>query len=100
MIKKCTACHSYDKGGAQKVGPNLWNIINRTKANIECFTYSKELVEFGGKWGFEELSQFLKKPKGYIEGTKMNFAGLKKVEDRANLILFLREQSDTPAVLP
>ena len=64
------------------------------------FAYSKELSEYGGIWGFNELSSFLHKPKEYIKGTKMNFSGLKKAEDRANLILFLREQAEEPAALP
>jgi len=100
IFKKCSACHTYNKEGANKVGPNLWNLINSPKANVEGFAYSKELAEFGGQWGYEELAQFLYKPKEYIKGTKMNFGGLKKVQDRANLVLFLREQSDNPAPLP
>lgn len=100
LFKKCSACHSYKKGSANKVGPNLWNIINRPKASIQDFTYSKALAEFSGNWGYEELNQFLFKPKEYIQGTKMNFSGLKKEEDRADLLLFLREQADIPADLP
>jgi cytochrome c len=100
LFKKCGACHSYNKDGANKVGPNLWNLINRPKGSVNAFSYSKALSEFGGKWTFEELSEFLYKPKQYIEKTKMNFAGLKEPEDRANLILFIREQSDEPAPLP
>ena len=100
IFKKCSACHTYKKEGANKVGPNLWNLINSPKANVEDFAYSKELAEFGGQWGYEELAQFLYKPKEYIKGTKMNFSGLKKVQDRANLVLFLREQSDNPVPLP
>ena len=100
IFKKCSACHTYKKEGANKVGPNLWNLINSPKAKVEGFAYSKELAEFGGQWGYEELAQFLYKPKEYIKGTKMNFSGLKKVQDRANLVLFLREQSDNPAPLP
>ena len=65
-----------------------------------AFAYSKALAEYGGDWGYEELAEFLYKPKKYIKGTKMNFAGLKKVEDRANLVLFLREHSDSPVPLP
>ena len=98
--KKCGSCHSYTKDGKNKVGPNLWNIVNRSKANVDGFAYSSALAEFGGVWGYEELSKFLYKPKDYIKGTKMNFAGLKKAEDRANLILFMREQSDNPVPLP
>jgi len=100
LFKKCSSCHTYKKGAADKVGPNLWNIINRPLAEVNGFAYSKALSEFGGVWGYEELSQFLYKPKQYIEGTKMNFSGLKKSEDRANLILFLREQAEVPAPLP
>ena len=88
LFKKCSACHSYEKGSVNKVGPNLWNIINRPKASVQGFTYSKALAEFSGKWGYEELSQFLYKPKEYIQGTKMSFSGLKKVQDRADLLLF------------
>jgi len=100
LFKKCSACHSYEKGGVNKVGPNLWNIINRPKATVQGFTYSKVLAESRGSWGYEELSQFLYKPKEYLKGTKMIFSGLKKAQDRADLLLFLREQADSPADLP
>ena len=100
IYKKCGACHNYEKESKSKVGPNLWNIINRLKASTEGFAYSKALSEFGGKWNYEELNNFLYKPKEYIKGTKMNFAGLKNVQDRADLILFLRQQSDNPFPLP
>ena len=100
LFKKCGACHSYEKDGNNKIGPNLWNLINRPKGSINGFSYSKALSELGGKWTFEELSEFLYKPKQYAEGTKMNFSGLKKAEDRANLILFLRDHSDNPIPLP
>ena len=100
LFKKCAACHNYEKGSSNKVGPQLWNLINRPKANVEGFAYSKALAEYGGEWGYEELAEFLYKPKKYIKGTKMNFAGLKKVKDRADLVYFLREHSDNPAPLP
>ena len=100
LFKKCGSCHNYKKEGANKVGPNLWNIINRAKASSEGFAYSTALSTLGGKWTYEELAQFLYKPKDYVKGTKMNFSGLKKVEDRANIVFFLREQSDNPLSLP
>ena len=100
LFKKCSACHNYEKDSANKVGPNLWNLINRPKANVEGFAYSKALAEYGGEWGYEELAEFLYKPKKFVKGTKMNFAGLKKVQDRANIVLFLREQAENPVPLP
>tara|TARA_Y100001970_G_scaffold121407_1_gene150610 strand:- start:18073 stop:18618 length:546 start_codon:yes stop_codon:yes gene_type:complete len=100
LFKKCSACHNYEKDSANKVGPNLWNLINRPKANVQGFAYSKVLAEYGGEWSYEELAEFLYKPKKFAKGTKMNFAGLKKVQDRANIVLFLREQSEKPVPLP
>ena len=100
IFKKCGSCHNYQKGGTNKVGPNLWNLINRPKASAKSYAYSKALTELGGEWTYEEIAEFLYKPKEYVKGTKMNFAGLKKVEDIANLILFLREQSENPVPLP
>ena len=100
IFKKCGSCHNYKKDSANKVGPNLWNIINRPKANVEGFAYSKALTAIGGEWSYEELAEFLYKPKLYAKGTKMNFSGLKKVQDRANLVFFLRKHSDNPVPLP
>ena len=100
LFKKCSACHNYEKDSANKVGPNLWNLINRPIANVDGFAYSKALAEYGCKWSYEVLAEFLYKPKKFVKGTKMNFAGLKKVQDRANIVLFLREQSESPVPLP
>ena len=100
IFKKCGACHNYKKDGKSKIGPNLWDLINRQKASVSGFAYSKALSDYGGKWTFEELNEFLYKPKEYISGTKMNFVGLKDVKDRANLILWLKQQSDNPIPLP
>ena len=100
IFKKCGACHSYKKDSKSKIGPNLWNLINKQKASVSGFAYSKALSDYGGKWTFEELNRFLYKPKEYIKGTKMNFVGLNNIEDRANLILWLRQNSDNPAPLP
>ena len=100
IFKKSGTCHNNTKDGISKVGPNLWNLINRPKADVSGFAYSKALADYGGKWTFEELNGFLYKPKEYIKGTKMNFAGLKNIEDRADLILWLRQHSDNPVPLP
>ena len=100
LAKKCTACHVFEAGGANKVGPALWSIVNKAKASVDGFAYSAALVEFGGTWDYQSLNAFLAKPKAYISGTKMNFAGLKKVQDRANIVLFLREQAENPVPLP
>ena len=102
--KRCSACHTIDKGGANKVGPNLWNLVNRPVASHEGFAYSGAMKEFsqGGSvvWDYEHLDHFLMSPKGLVKGTAMAFAGLKKPEERANLIAFLRTLSDSPAPLP
>jgi len=100
LSKKCAACHSFNAGGANKVGPNLWNIVNRDMGKVENYKYSKALSAFGGKWDYSSLNQFLLKPKKYIKGTKMNYTGLKKDKDRANIILWLRSLTETPAALP
>lgn len=102
--KKCSACHTIDKGGANKVGPNLWDIVNRPIASHEGFAYSGAMKEFsqGGSvvWDYEHLDQFLASPKGLVKGTAMGFAGLKKPDERANLIAYMRTLADSPAPLP
>lgn len=103
VFKKCAACHSGDKGGPNKVGPGLWNIINHPVATHEGFSYSAGMKTFaeGGKvWDYEHLNHFLAGPKKYVAGTAMGFAGLKKDDERANLIAYLRTLSDSPAPLP
>ena len=100
LSKKCSACHNYEKDSANKVGPNLWNVLNREMGQVEDYKYSKALTAFGGEWNFSSLNKFLLKPKEYIKGTKMNYAGLKKEKDRANILLWLRSLADTPAELP
>ncbi|MEZ5810512.1 MAG: cytochrome c family protein [Rhizobiaceae bacterium] len=104
VFKKCAACHTADNGGANKVGPNLWNIVNRPVASHEGFSYSSAMKEHaqGGSavWDYESLSHFLLAPKKFVKGTAMGFAGLKKIDDRANIIAYLRTLSDSPAPLP
>tara|TARA_Y100001970_G_scaffold294254_1_gene449202 strand:- start:8032 stop:8580 length:549 start_codon:yes stop_codon:yes gene_type:complete len=100
IYKKCGTCHAIKKEGKSKIGPSLWNIVNNRKANADGFAYSNALIQFGGHWPYEELNFFLYNPKSYIPGTKMNFVGIKKPQDRADLILWLRENSDQPSPLP
>lgn len=100
LAKKCTACHVFEAGGANKVGPALWSIVNKAKASVDGFTYSSALAEFGGEWDYQSLNAFLAKPKAYISGTKMNFAGLKKPQDRANMVAWLRTMADSEVPLP
>ena len=100
-IKKCTACHSLDKGGKHKIGPNLWDLIDRPIASAEDYNYSSALeAKSGESWSYDNLDGFLAKPKEWAPGTKMSFAGLKKPGQRADLIAHLRGLSDTPAALP
>lgn len=100
LSKACAACHSFDKGGPDRVGPNLWNALGRPKAGKGSFSYSKAMSEFGGAWGYFDLNKFIWKPKKYIVGTKMGYAGLKKPADRAAIIAWLRTKSDNPMPLP
>ncbi|MEE8501694.1 MAG: cytochrome c family protein [Kiloniellales bacterium] len=99
--RACKACHTFDQGGANKLGPNLWNIVNRPIAGDAEFKYSKALQGMSGQqWTYEDLDAFLTKPKDYAPGTKMSFPGVRKPEARANLIAYLRSLSDSPAPLP
>lgn len=99
LFKRCVACHVVEKGGANKIGPGLWNIVNNKSAASEGYKYSTALQAYGKNWTFEELNKFLYKPTQYIKGSKMAFAGLNKESDRANIIAFLNSKSDSPAPL-
>jgi cytochrome c len=101
ISKACAACHTFPKGAPAGVGPNLWGVVGGPKDHMPGYAYSGALLEVGGKsWTYEELNKFLYKPKAYAAGTKMSYAGLKKDEDRAALIAWLRTQADSPKPLP
>jgi len=100
VFKKCAACHSIVKGGANKIGPALYNIVGRKIGGVTDYKYSKALTEYGKEWNFEELNGFLIKPSKWIKGTKMAYAGLRKEKDRASVIKYLNQSSDNPLPLP
>ena len=99
VFKKCTACHSIARGGSNKIGPALWGVLGRPAGSISDYKYSKAMAGHGKSWSFEEMNGFLKKPKDWIKGTKMSFAGLKSEKERAAVILYLNQNTDNPLPL-
>ncbi len=101
IVKKCTACHTLDKGGKHRLGPNLWDLVGRPIGSAVGYKYSGALKSKSGEtWSYDNLDAFLTKPKDWAPGTKMSFAGIKKPGQRADLIAHLRGLSDNPAALP
>jgi cytochrome c len=100
LTKVCATCHSFDKGAAAKVGPNLYNVVDRAKGSEAGFGYSDAMKAKGGKWTFEDLNAFITSPKTFVDGTKMGFGGEPDASKRADIIVYLRSLSDSPAPLP
>ena len=100
IFKKCAACHSINKGGKNKIGPALYNVVGRAVGGVDNYKYSKTLASYSKNWTFEELNGFLQKPASYLKGTKMSYAGLRKEKDRASVIKYLNQKSDSPKPLP
>ena len=100
VFKKCAACHSIVKGGKNNIGPALYNVVGRKTGAVTDYKYSKALASYSKVWNFEELNGYLIKPAKWIKGTKMAFAGLRKEKDRASVIKYLNQNSDSPVPLP
>ena len=99
VFKKCAACHSIAEGGKNKIGPALWGVLGRQAGSLPDYKYSKAMAAHGQKWSFEEMNGFLIKPKDWIKGTKMSYAGLKSEKERAAVILYMNENTNSPLPL-
>ena len=99
VFKKCAACHSIAQGGGNKIGPALWGVLGRQTGSLPDYKYSKAMAAHGKKWSFDEMNNFLIKPKDWIKGTKMSFMGLKNAKERAAVILYMNENTDSPLPL-
>lgn len=100
VTKQCAACHNFQKGGPNGIGPNLYGIVGRPRASEPGFSYSDAMKAKGGEWTIDDLNKFLTSPKEFVPGTKMTFAGLPKGSQRADAIAFLNSLSDNPKPLP
>ncbi|HWV51959.1 cytochrome c family protein [Pseudorhodoplanes sp.] len=98
--KQCAACHTFEKGGPNRVGPNLYGIVDRARASVAGFNYSAAMKAKGGTWTYEDLDTFIANPKAAIPGTSMGYAGLARGGQRADLINYLHTLSDNPVPLP
>ena len=96
IFKKCGACHSIAQGGGNKIGPALWSVLGRKAGSVSEYKYSKAMVAYAKVWTFDEMNGFLIKPKEWVKGTKMSFAGLKNAKDRAAVILYMNKNNSSP----
>jgi cytochrome c len=97
---RCEQCHDLSKGGPDKIGPNLWGIVDRPRASRASFSYSSAMSASHAPWTYENLFKFWKSPQAYVTGTKMTFAGLPSAQDRIDLLAYMRTLSDSPAPIP
>ncbi|ESR25540.1 c-type cytochrome [Lutibaculum baratangense] len=103
IARRCVSCHSFEAGGANKVGPNLHDVVGAEITHVEGFGYSQAFEQLAGEgfeWTYEHLDGFLANPRGYISGTAMAFAGVRDAADRADLIAYLASQTENPPPLP
>ena len=100
IAKQCGACHNFTKGAGAKIGPDLWNVVDRPRHEAQGFKYSAGMMKMGGKWTFKNIFDFIENPRGDIPGTAMTFAGIKSPQQRADVIAYLRTLSDNPVPLP
>lgn len=99
IAQKCVSCHTFDKGGPNKVGPNLYDVVGRKPAAVAGYPYSDAMKNLKDDWDYEHLYKYLANPSTYAKGTKMTFR-LAKSDERANVIVYLRTLSESPKPLP
>jgi cytochrome c2 len=100
IARKCIACHSFKKGGKNKIGPNLYGILGQDRGTVKGFKYSTAIKKKGGKWDFNDMDTFLLKPAKFVPGTKMSFRGIKNINDRAAIIMYMRSFAESALPLP